>query len=158
MILLTHTLFNYSDDSHNFVRVLFVDFSRAFELIDHTVLAHKLSLYNFPPHLKLWMLSFLYGRSQFVKVGNNCSKIVSTHAGAPQGTPAGPSAFKIIINDLKLTLPTIKYVDDVSVVSVASDPGNLDLQNALHELYDWSILNGLTINTDKTKEMLIHFG
>ena len=32
------------------------------------------------------------------------------------------------------------------------------LQNALHELYDWSILNGLTINTDKTKEMLIHFG
>ena len=59
---------------------------------------------------------------------------------------------------MKLTLPTIKYVDDVSVVSVASDPGNLDLQNALHELYDWSILNGLTINTDKTKEMLIHFG
>ena len=158
LILLTHTLFNYSDDSHNFVRVLFVDFSRAFELIDHTVLADKLSLYNFPPHLKLWMLSFLYGRSQFVKVGNNCSKIVSTHAGAPQGTRAGPSAFKIIINDFKLTLPTIKYVDDVSVVSVASDPGNLDLQNALHELYDWSILNGLTINTDKTKEMLIHFG
>ena len=44
LILLTHTVFNYSDDSHNFVRVLFVHFSRAFELIDHTVLADKLSL------------------------------------------------------------------------------------------------------------------
>jgi hypothetical protein len=42
LILLTHTLFNYSDDSHNFVRVLFVDFSRAFELIDHTVLFYFL--------------------------------------------------------------------------------------------------------------------
>ena len=47
----------------------------------------------------------------------------------------------------------IKYVDDVTVVSVSSDPNNSDLQNAACNLSNWS-----NINTDKTNEMLIYFG
>jgi len=83
---------------------------------------------------------------------------LSTHAGAPQGTRAGPNVFKVLINDLKFSLAAIKYVDDVTVVSVSSDPSNSDLQNAAYTLSDWSNINGLNINTDKTNEMLIHFG
>jgi hypothetical protein len=157
LIRFTHLLFSSSDNSRNIIRVLFVDFRKAFELIDHSVLHTKLKEYNFPPHLTLWLLSFLSSRSQFVKLGNFCSAILTSHAGAPQGTRAGPNAFKILINDLKLSTNTIKYVDDVSAVSVTDDPNNSDLQNALSDLNVWSKLNGLFVNVTKTKEMLIYF-
>ena len=96
LIVLTHSLFNSSDDAHNFVRVLFVDFRKAFELIDHTVLFQKLNQYNCPNHLKLWLMSFLTNRAQFIKIGNYYSPILNSHAGAPQGTRAGPNAFKVV--------------------------------------------------------------
>ncbi len=158
LIKFMHTLFVSADDCRNIIRILFVDFRKAFELIDHTVLQDKLNYYNFPPHLSLWLLRFLSNRNQFVKVGSSCSTTLSTHAGAPQGTRAGPNVFKVLINDLKFSLAAIKYVDDVTVVSVSSDPSNSDLQNAAYTLSDWSNINGLNINTDKTNEMLIHFG
>ena len=158
LIQLTHTLFVSSDDCHNIIRVLFVDFSKAFELIDHNVLLRKFNDYDFPPQLSLWMLAFLSRRNQFVKVGGCVSAVMRSHAGAPQGTRAGPNVFKLLINDLSFQLPTIKYVDDVSVVSVASDPNDQTLQKAVASLIDWSNRNGLRINNDKTKELTIYFG
>ena len=62
------------------LRVLFVDFRKAFEMIDHTVLYRKFNEYNFPPHISLWMLSFLSCRKQLVKVGNSVSEIMQSHA------------------------------------------------------------------------------
>jgi hypothetical protein len=156
--VLTHSLFNSSDDAHNFVRVLFVDFRKAFELIDHTVLFQKLNQYNCPNHLKLWLMSFLTNRAQFIKIGNNYSLTLNSHAGAPQGTRAGPNAFKVVINDLSVPLPTIKYVDDVSIISVSNQPDNPELQNSLYDLHRWCVTSGLCLNIDKTKELVIHFG
>ena len=66
--------------------------------------------------------------------------------------------FKLLINDLCFELPTIKYVDDVSIASVSSDPNNVNLQNALGVLDVWCNTNGMLINTDKTKEMIVYFG
>ena len=158
LIVLTHSLFNSSDDAHNFVRVLFVDFRKAFELIDHTVLFQKLNQYNCPNHLKLWLMSFLTNRAQFIKIGNNYSPTLNSHAGAPQGTRAGPNAFKVVINDLSVPLPTIKYVDDVSIISVSNQPDNPELQNSLYDLHRWCVTSGLCLNIDKIKELVIHFG
>ena len=93
LIRFTHLLFSSSDNSRNIIRVLFVDFRKAFELIDHSVLHTKLKEYNFPPHLTLWLLSFLSSRSQFVKLGNCCSAILTSPAGAPQGTRSRLNAF-----------------------------------------------------------------
>jgi len=113
--------------------------------------------YKFPPHVALWMLSFLAGREQYVKVGNCVSDVASSHAGAPQGTRAGPNVFKVLINDLKCKAPTLKYVDDVSMVSVASEFDDPGFQVAANELKDWSSANGMTINLEKTEELLIYF-
>ena len=51
LIKMCHILFKASDDCHNFIRVLFIDFSKAFERIDHNVLGGKLVGYKFPPFL-----------------------------------------------------------------------------------------------------------
>jgi len=158
LIKLMHVLFSSSDVSSNIIRVLFVDYTKAFDLIDHNILAKKLADYQFPPHLALWTISFLANRSQYVKVGDYSSGTVLTNAGAPQGTRAGPNVFKVMINDFKCQVPSFKYVDDLSLVSVVTDPCEPELQNAACDLLKWSDSNGMTINRRKTKELLIYFG
>jgi hypothetical protein len=91
-------------------------------------------------------------QNQFVKVGSCVSAVMRSHAGTPQGTRAGCNVFKLLINDLSFQLPTIKYVDDILVVSVASDPNNQTLQKAVATLIDWSNSNGWSINNVKNEE------
>ena len=98
--------FRSSDLSTNFIRILFVAFSKAFDLVDHNVLLQKFTNYNFPSHIIAWSLSFLQGRSQYVRIGNNSSGKLESHAGTPQGTLSGPNDFKLLINDLQFDLQT----------------------------------------------------
>ena len=81
-IRICHVLFEACDNTENFIRVLFVDFSKAFDPIDHGILYKKFIECHFPPHLSAWSLSFLEGRKQFVKVGNWSSSILSATGGA----------------------------------------------------------------------------
>jgi hypothetical protein len=62
------------------------------------------------------------------------------------------------MNDLHFELPYIKYVDDTVVASVSRDAANPALQGAADYLVNWCNINGMLINTKKTKEILFHFG
>jgi len=157
LIKLCHVIFEASDDSTNMIRILFIDFSRAFDLIDHNVILRKLMENNCPVPLRNWIMSFLNDRVQFVKVENNISGLLNIHAGAPQGTRAGPNCFKLLIRDLAFDLPFVKYVDDVSVVSVSHSVSDVSLQHALNALLRWCNANGMRLNTKKTKEMTLSF-
>ncbi len=158
LIKFSHTLFEAADDSANIIRILFVDFRKAFDLIDHNVLCSKLIESMFPSRLSLWSLSFLNDRCQFVKIGQNCSKVMYVTAGAPQGTRAGPNDFNVMINDLHFELPYVIYVDDVSVASISTDPHDNSLQKAADDLMVWCGENSMRLNATKTKEMVIYFG
>ena len=104
------------------------------------------------------MLSFLVDRRQFVKIGCSVSDVCVTYAGAPQGTRAGPNDFKVIINDLCFEYPYIKYVDDVTVAAVSTDPRINNMQLVADKLVQWCTDNHMHLNTSKTKEMVIYFG
>ena len=119
LVKLLHLIFEASDDNTNIIRILFKDFTRAFDMIDHNIISRKLADYNCPLILRNWILSFLSDRVQFVKAGDCISDCLDIHAGAPQGTRAGPNCFKLLIKDLSFSLPFVKYVDDVSVLSVS---------------------------------------
>jgi hypothetical protein len=153
-----HDLFLASEKPGNIIRLLFVDFRKAFDLINHNVLMDKFCSYNFPDHVTVWSLDFLYNRSQFVKLGSLVSDTVMVNAGTAQGTVSGPNNFKMLINDLKFSTGYMKYVDDTTVYTFSGDVGDMSLQVAADDLVKWSRTNGLVINESKTKEMVIYFG
>jgi len=157
---LCRILFEAADDCGNFIRLVFVDFTKAFDLIDHSVLYKKFVDCEFPTWLTAWSLSFLKDRMQFVKVRDIMSGCLVTNAGAPQGTRAGSGDFKLLINDLRCNEHSIKYVglDDVSMASVSDDPLNDVMQTSINQLEQWSQCNAMRLNNKKTKEMILHFG
>ena len=113
---------------------------------------------SLPPHLTTWFLSFLNNRLQFVSIDNVSSNFNVTNAGTPQGTISGPLCFNLLINDLMFLLPYLKYVDDTSVLSISDDPLDTSLQHETDNLCRWCDKNGMRVNPDKTKEMLLYFG
>ena len=78
-----YELFIASDCTDNIIRILFVDFCKAFDLIDHNVLTHKFISNGLPSHVISWSMDFVSNRKQYVQVGGNCSSILPTHAGTP---------------------------------------------------------------------------
>ncbi len=71
---------------------------------------------------------------------------------------AGGNDFKLLIDDLCCGTCCIKYVDDVTIVNVSSDPLSNQMQLASVQLFDWCKLNKMNLNVRKTKEMIFHFG
>ena len=63
-----------------------------------------------------------------------------------------------MINDLSFDIDYIKYVDDITAVSISAEPNDLALQDAANKLSSWCSENGMITNTKKTKEILIYFG
>ena len=158
MIKFSHFLYTSLDKVDKFCRILFIDFSKAFDLIDHNILLHKLQKNNFPPHITSWLLSFLSNRSQYVQIGESRSGNKNVNAGAPQGTLTGPNAFKLTINDLSPDCEYVKYVDDSTFADDSVDPLDDKMQNMANYVYNWTSENGMLLNVKKNKEMILYFG
>jgi hypothetical protein len=140
------------------VRILFIDYRKAFDRIDHKILMSKLSNLDIPNFLLRWLASFLTERPQRIKIGNTFSTWSHTKAGVPQGTLLGPVSFILHINDLKTCTNTVKYVDDTSLWESCSIAGTDSvLQQAADEVLQWSQANNMALNTEKTKAMTICF-
>ena len=99
-----------------------VDFSKAFDRIDHNILLMKLSNLNVPPILINWCANFLQDHQFRVKLGAVRSNWKQINAGVPRETILGPLFFLVMIKDLTTTHPLYKYVDDCSTYEVVSRP------------------------------------
>ena len=139
-----------------------VDFRKAFDLVDHELLLRKLELYKCKTNFIKLMKSYLNSRSQAVSLGGKMSEQGIVKCGVPQGSILGPLLFLIFINDLPLFIrehvfSTDLYADDTIFYDVQKDIPTIktNLQRALDCLKEWCRQNGMILNTEKTKIMLL---
>ena len=85
------------------MRCLLIDFSKAFDSVDHLTLVSRLKVLNIADNIIQWVVSFLTDRKQFVKVGEMWSFTKLINRSIVQGSGIGPRLFIICIADLKPT-------------------------------------------------------
>ena len=141
---------------------LFVDFSRAFDCVDHELLLLKLNRYGVRGHALNIIKSFLSNRYQIVEINGKKSNSCLISRGVPQGSILGPLLYLIFANDLALIIQRIPnthlicYADDTNMLIVEKDATSG--LNTMHIVYEkivlWSEKNFLELNQEKTVKVM----
>ena len=143
------------------VDVLYTDFTKAFDRVDHGILIQKLSAFNLPQNLLTWLKSYLDNRVQFVKHGASESNDFTASSGVPQGSHLGPTLFLLFINDIVDQMPPdvliLLFADDIKIAKIIKTQQDaVVLQRAINKLKLWCDKNKLHLNLDKCAVLSIY--
>ena len=138
---------------------LFVDFKKAFDLINPKLLFHKLFHYGFDNNSLNLFRNFFVDRVQVCKVNDSISSPADIEIGLGKGFVTAPLLFLIYINDLSLNvdLKCFLFADDTSLFDSGDsmDEAIVKFKSKLNPFLEWTKFNQLTINWTKTKFMVI---
>ena len=159
LISLVHSWAKHTDGTGSTVRVVLVDYRKAFDLIDHALLAGKLLALDTPVGVSFWTMDFLTDRTQRVKLGeDSLSEWRNVPAGVPQGTKLGPWLFILMIDDINTSNSNLwKYVDDTTIAECVHKKKGSRIQSDVEELIAKSNQNKFQLNESRWKELRISF-
>ena len=136
--------------------MVFIDFAKAFDLVNHSILLNKLYKYGIRGSLLNWCRDCLTNRRQRVLVKGKVSDWLTVTSGVPQGSLLGPLFFMIYINDLPGVISGdgsfSKYADDSKLYRVINSPKDItSFQGNLDKISDWCNENKMKVNVKKVK-------
>lgn len=135
------------------IDVVYTDYSKCFDRIDHCTLIHKLSAMGIRGDLLRWFISYISNRSQAVAIKNYISSWVTVPSGVPQGSLLGPLLFVIFVNDIGDCFHSSRllcFADDMKIFSTISSNNDVQaLQADLLRLDDYCVKNMLDLNPSK---------
>ena len=137
----------------NSARICFIDYTKAFDLIDHNILIIKYERLGLDCWIINWLRDYLSDREQRVKLGSSVSKWLRLNGAVPQGSWLGPLCFIVYMNDMELQDGTLthKYIDDITISESISCSNVSVLQTAVDKVKHWSDKNKMKLNESKTK-------
>ena len=171
------------DESHRVVRIISLDFRKAFDLTDHNRLLENIREIGVRPALANWLASYLSKRSHFTKFGNETSNLERVKGDVPEGSTLGPIAFVVQINKLPLAInqgiesvlqrtnkrhdindeDTTLFVDDTTMFEVIDTHQHVtgvqigNTQSKINRIIQFTENERMELNLKKFKEMVIDF-
>ncbi|KAK3564182.1 hypothetical protein QTP86_011022 [Hemibagrus guttatus] len=136
-----HLALTHLDNNNTYIQMVFID------------LAICTSICN-------WIMDFLTNRTQSVRLGNHLSSTLTLNTGVPQGCVLSPLLYSLFTHDC---IPWhnsnifIKYADDPTVVGRISNNDDSAYREEIQCLSAWCSMNNLTLNSTKTKELIVDF-
>ena len=132
--------------------VIMIDFKRAFDKIDHSILTSKLSNFGIDSNVVFWIKDFLSNRQQYVVYGDSISRMTLVTSGVIQGSVIGALAFPLFINDLPEVIKHVTiliFADDVKLVQpIKWTSDSEELQEDINSLAIWAEINRMPISSD----------
>ncbi len=158
--ILHSSLTHIDSNNGNYVRLLFIDYSSAFNTIVPIKLAPKLTDLGLNSSLCDWIQDFLTGRPQVVKVGQFISNSITLNVGAPQGCVLSPMLYSLYTHTCMSSHSStsiIKFADDTVVLGLISNDDETAYLDEVERLTSWCQDNCLSLNVSKTKELFVDF-
>uniref|UniRef100_A0A3B3C219 Reverse transcriptase domain-containing protein n=1 Tax=Oryzias melastigma TaxID=30732 RepID=A0A3B3C219_ORYME len=155
-----HRSLSHLESRDSYVRLLFVDFTSAFNTIIPQTLVQKLSSLGLTATLCNWILDFLTNRPQSVRIHGVSSSSITLSTGSPQGCVLSPLLFTLLTHDCAARHPScliVKFADDTAVVGCINNNDESSYRQEVEHLERWCKENNLCINNTKTKEMIVDF-
>ena len=141
--------------------VIYFDFSKAFDSVNHDLILHKLKWsFGINGRLLEFIKSYLLGRWQSVVVNGSTSTCLQVLSGVPQGSILGPSLFVLFINDISVGLSPgtniMLYADDTKIWrEMISEDDYIAVQKDIDYLLDWAMRNKMKFHPSKCKVLSV---
>ena len=144
-----------------------LDFSSAFDTIDHLIHVHRLHTdFGFTNAVLQWSSSYLTDRTHYVSLSNHFSVFAPVHSGVPHGSVLGPILLTMDIKPLSAIIDSHSiihqsFADDLQLQMSATSDGISELlhsiQSCTSDVKAWATVNMLKLNDNKTELMLVTY-
>ena len=150
-------------DVGNLVGCIYLDLSKAFDTIGHSILLHKLNTNGVEGLELAWFTDYLFNRTQLVEIQNTRSRPYSITSGVRQGSILGPLMSIVFFNDLKGSIDkseVIAYADDTVIFFADKEVQSIEdaLNHDMTLIRDYCYRNELVLNLKKGKTEVMLFG
>ncbi|KAK3533182.1 hypothetical protein QTP70_013011 [Hemibagrus guttatus] len=144
-----HFILQHLDSPGSYARILFVDFSSAFNTIVPALLRDKLFQLNVPDSMCICIL---------VRLGTHVSDLQHTSTASPQGCVLSLLLFSLYTNGCTSghqSVKLLKFADDTTLIGLISDGDGSAYRGEMDRLVSWCSMNNLELNSLKAVEMIV---